>query len=635
MRVEVFGSLRVRRPAGDLQARDFRGAKPKQILEILVLERGHTVSKARLADLLWGESLPQNHQATLETYVSGLRQALEPGIRPRDSAVLTERGGYRLDLARVRVDLDDFDLALQEAAHAEPQPALEALKRALPLVRGQVLEDEPYADWARQVRDTYEQRYVQALIDAARLSLLTGDAPDAMALAERAVALSPLAEPAYQVLMTAAYSLWRQDEALAAFERCRRLLAEELGADPLDETVALHLSILRHEDVAQLLPTVRAASPQPAAGGVLPLLARDRELQQLREAAHRAASGHYSIAVVTGADGLGKTRLVEALAESVELPLGLNRCSDLERGFPYLALSLALRPVLSDVAPQGLPLLDSVLAQVEQVTRFDEIARLRAMESLAATLRGHPPFLLVLDDVQWADPESITLLDYLQRRTPDAPVLVVLTCDRSAITSGPLRRLRPDLRIDLRELPREAVESLGGAELYQATGGNPLHMAGWLEARSRGLPGPITPELRERLLTACWDLGPQAYRLLLVAAAVEDGQLTGGRLSQLLDARAEDVAELLDGLVQQGLLDATGEGWSFHAPMVREVLRAMVSPARRRLLQGTTTRATAGDRAMASTGRGRSIKLALPSVAGSADALTAEQPAVVDSATSA
>jgi DNA-binding SARP family transcriptional activator len=585
MRIEVLGPLRVLMEGRELTTRDFRGAKPKQILQLLVVERGHTVPKDRLADLLWERGAPRNHVATLEAYVSVLRQVLAPGGPPRTSIVLTERGGYRLDTTRVQVDLDDFDRALDQASKEEPQAALETLKRALLLVRGSALEDEPYAGWARTARDAYTQRHVQALIDAGRLSLLTGDATGALALAEQAVALNPLAEAAYQVLMTAAYSLWRQDEALAAFDRCRRLLAQELGADPHDETVALHLSILRHENLAQMLPGPRRAAGPPAVTDPLPLVGRDAELQQLRTAAACAAAGRFTTAVVCGPTGVGKTRLVETLADELDLPVARNRCSDLESGFPYLALSLALRQVLPDRAGDGLPGLVDLLQRTERAQPIDEFARLRVMEQLAAELRDRPPFLLVLDDVQWADPETVTTLSYLQRRCPEARVLVVLAYDRLSSPSAALRALRPDLRIDLRELPRTTVERLGGAELHQAAGGNPAHIASWLAARARGLSETFTPEFRDRIVTACWDLGPQSFRLLCAASSLEQQTFSAELLAHLVEAREMDVADELDRLLEQDLLQVVDRDFTFRSPAIRSVLRATLSPARLSLLQ--------------------------------------------------
>lgn len=589
MRIEVLGPLHVVVDERHLSPRDFRGAKPKQILQVLAVERGHTVPKERLADLLWGDAVPRNHMATLESYISVLRQTLSPGSGPRQSVVLTERGGYRLDVDEVELDLDEFDRTVEEAVGAHPLAALEALKRALALFRGDVLEDEPYADWARSTRSTYTQRRVQVLIDAGRLSLLTGEAAAALALAEQAVALNPLAEPAYQVVMTAAYSLWRQDEALAAFDRCRRLLADELGTDPLDETVALHLSILRHEDIAQLLPAVDPAPSTPVPDR-LPLLDRDMELQQLRAAADRAAAGRFTVALVTGAPGLGKTRLVEALAEQLDMPVASNRCSDLERGFPFLALSLALRPLLADAAHEGLPGLDDLLERAANAQAIDEFARLRVMESLAAALPKQPACVVVLDDVQWADAETVTTLGYLQRRCPEAKVLVVLTSDGVAFPSQPLRAVRPDVRIDLRELPRSAVERLAGPDLYAAAGGNPSYIAGWLEARVRGLAEPFTPELAERVVLACWDLGPQVFRLLCAAAALEDRTFSAELLAYVLGAGAPDVTGQVDLLYERGLLDVEDRFFTFRSPAVRSILAGTISPVRRSLLHQAAAR---------------------------------------------
>jgi DNA-binding SARP family transcriptional activator len=585
MRIQVLGPFCVRGEHGELGVRDLHGVKPKQVLQLLVIERGHTVPKERLAELLWQGAMPRNHAATLETYVSVLRHALEPEATPRTSVILTERGGYRLDTDRVEVDLDEFDRALETAALAEAHSALDALKRGLSLVRGVVLEDEPYADWAQATREIYTQRHVTALIDAGRLSLLTGDAPGALAMAERAVTLNPLAEGGYQVLMTAAYALWRQDVALAAFDRCRRLLADELGVDPLDETVALYLSILRHEDVAELLPRTDEAPRPVASPDHLPLLNRDRELEQLRSAAARALAGTFTIALITGATGVGKTRLVETLAAELDVPLAGNRCSDLESGFPYLALSMALREGLPDLAAHGLPGLESLLQRAERGEPIDQFARLRVMESLASALPGRPAFLLLLDDVQWADPETITTLGYLQRRCPQAKVLVVLTYNPVAAPFQPLRALRPDVRVDVQELSRETVEGLGGPELYAEAGGNPAYIADWLDARARGLDEPFTAALRERVVTACWDLGPAAFRLLCAASAVDQPTFSCELLAHLVNGSPIDVAEQLDRLFEKELLAVVSNEFAFRSPAVRSVLLCTLTPARRERLQ--------------------------------------------------
>ncbi|MCW2601186.1 MAG: Transcriptional regulator, putative ATPase, winged helix family [Frankiales bacterium] len=596
LKVDLFGPLHACTERVHVGARDFQGAKPKQLLEILVASHGHGVSKERLADLLWGNEPPLNYLATLETYISVLRQTLEPGVRARDSLVATERGGYRVD--SVELDLDAFDAHLQAAAGTEPKAALLALDSALALVRGIVLEDEPYADWAEELRSTYLPRHVQALISAGQLSLLTGDAASALARAEQAVALNPLAEAAYQVQMTAAYAMWRQDEALQAFDRCRRLLGDELGVDPLDKTVALHLSIMRHEDLASMLPRVspengpniRALEPAPIASPTT-LLAREQELADIHKAIERARAGAFTFILVTGETGVGKTSLAQAVAESAKMAVGSSRCSDLEQDLPYLALSLALRS-LSDAPADGLPVLDELLARAEQQLPFDDLARVRAMEGLATALRGRTPFLLVLDDVQWADAETLRTLGFLHRRCPDAAITVLVTCDRSALSRTALRALPVDLRIDLDVLPASALHD---DDLHTITGGNPMFVAGWRAARARGLREPFPPELRERILMCCWDLGPKAYRLLSVACALEQ-PFAPTLLADLVGITATAVAEELDRLVELRLLDAAEQGFAFRSPAVRSILSDTLSLARTVLLKQQAAALLAGPR---------------------------------------
>lgn len=587
MRVQLFGAFRVGAKGGDLGPRDLPALKPKQLLELLVIERGHVVPKARLAELLWGADLPRDYSATVETYVSVLRRTLEPGVPPRKSLIVTEREGYRLDAARIEVDLDEFDGLLAEAAGADPLVALARINRALQLVRGEVLEDEPYSDWAAALRQTYRTRLVQTLIDGGRLSLLTGEAAAALALAERAVALDPLAEPAYQVLMTASYSLWRQDDALKAFDRCRRLLADELGIDPLDETVALQLAILRHEDVASLMPRIHGKveeAPATADPMSRTILGRDKELEELAGAVRSAGEGAFTVAMVTGEPGMGKTTLIEAMAAEAGLPVGSNRCSDLEQNLPYLALALALRPILSAGTREGFPVLDDLLERVEAGQSLDDVGRVRAMEGLASALDGHEPAIIVLDDVHWADAESIRTLGYLRRRCATTPLLVVVTCERSGLRRDELRALRPDVRIDLDVLSAEALAPMNDVDLYAATGGHPLFVGAWVAARRQNLSDVFPPETTERILTRCWDLGPQAYRLLTVASAL-DQPVSPPLLAKLVGTDLEGIAEELDRLVEERLITFTDQTFSFRYPPMRQILGETLSPTRRLLLR--------------------------------------------------
>jgi DNA-binding SARP family transcriptional activator len=544
--------------------------------------------------------MPQNYRATLESYVSVLRQTLQPGAKARESVIVTEHGGYRLDMRRATVDLDEFDQLVRSAERLEPSAALATLNQALQLTRGQPFEDEPYADWAESPRSTYQLRQVQALIDAGRLALLTGETSAALSLADRAIALNPLAEAAYQVQMTAYYSMWRQEEALEAFARCRRLLAEELGVDPINETVALHLAILRHEDVAALLPGAPEVFIEPAqapeqqpqqAPQQLGLLGRDQELGQLTAAIQQSLQNQFKLVLITGSSGMGKTQLAEAVAATSTVPVGSNRCSDLESELPFLAISLALQPVLESMPGRATPLLEDLLQRAE-ARPFDEFARIRTLEQLAQVVRESSAFVLMLDDVHWADAETIASLSYLRRRCPQSPVTIVLTCDRSRLRREELRRLQPDLRIDLDVLPPDAVLPLG-EEVYEATGGHPLFINSWLEARRSGRQESFTAAVRDRVVTECWDLGPQAYRLVTVASVL-DQPFDITTLASLVGTRPDDIAEELERLEERDLLRVAGSSFAFRHPPIRAILQETMSPARRFLLQQQAQALAAG-----------------------------------------
>ncbi|MBI4261467.1 MAG: PAS domain S-box protein [Actinobacteria bacterium] len=261
-RIHLFGSLLVRLGPGELGPRDLGGVKPKQVLEILVAGRGHPVPTDRLVEYLWEEARPRDPTAAVVNYVSIVRSRLSMNGTAGRDLVLTVRGGYRFAAERAWVDLDRFDDLVARARAQDPGRARRSLEGALALVRGEVLEDEPYSTWAERVRQDYRPRVMQALLDAADAALADEDWSGALGHARGAQEAEPLNERGCRATMTALYALGDQEGALAAFHRCREGLREELGVDPLPETVALYQAILRHRDPRSMVPNgLRTTSP--------------------------------------------------------------------------------------------------------------------------------------------------------------------------------------------------------------------------------------------------------------------------------------------------------------------------------------------------------------------------------------
>lgn len=249
MDISLFGAIRVDLGATVLHRRDFGGRKPKNLLQLLALHpRG--LSKESLAELMWDGRAPVNVAATVEHYACVLRRKLSVPGRPGSRVIVSEPGGYRLDRRFVRLDIDRFDELVAEVSVA-PDPS--RCDAALALAIGDLLEDEPYAAWATTARIRYRVRYVQLLLGAAQAALIAGDAGRAVALADRVVASDLLNERAYQVLVVGHYTLEDQRAALAAYHRCRAVLATEVGVDPLPATRALFDGVLHQVPVFELL----------------------------------------------------------------------------------------------------------------------------------------------------------------------------------------------------------------------------------------------------------------------------------------------------------------------------------------------------------------------------------------------
>jgi DNA-binding SARP family transcriptional activator len=146
-----------------------------------------------------------------------------------------------------------------------------------------LLEDVEQHDWADQARERYRARLVATLLDAGGHALTAGDPREALALADRAVGLDPVAERGWAIAMAAHRLIGDRVAALRAYDRCRRELAEGLGVEPSNQTRALFLELLREDGTGTPLElavtaVLTAAGEQHGPESVSGLLRRAAEL---------------------------------------------------------------------------------------------------------------------------------------------------------------------------------------------------------------------------------------------------------------------------------------------------------------------------------------------------------------------
>jgi predicted ATPase len=188
----------------------------------------------------------------------------------------------------------------------------------------------------------------------------------------------------------------------------------------------------------------------------------------------------------------------------------------------------------------------------------------------------------MIDDVHWADPQTIAALGYLRRRGAGLSAAVV-TSARTFEASGvhPLRQLTPDVVVHLEPLSASELAPLGMPELHESTGGNPRFVT---ETVAKGRPNGPSQSLAEALLAQCRAEGPFGYRVL-GTASVLDQPFEPEPLADLLGIDAAELIEELERLCEQRILRIDGLRFRFRYDLVREVLLESVSPARRRLLR--------------------------------------------------
>lgn len=236
MNVRLFGPLQVIDGERQLRGSEIGGAKPRGLLELLVLARGRTVSKDQLADALWGAEPPRNVAGTLEHYVCVLRRRLFADQQFARRVLATEPGAYRFDTSLVELDLDEFDRVVLQAEHADDARRRHLLNQAVEIARLDLLDDAPYAPWAQGERDLYRGRVARAHLWLARDCVAAGNHPGAVRHAEATLRVTPYSEEAFRTIMVADHALGHADLARLTFLRCRQVLGDALGVDPTTET---------------------------------------------------------------------------------------------------------------------------------------------------------------------------------------------------------------------------------------------------------------------------------------------------------------------------------------------------------------------------------------------------------------
>jgi DNA-binding SARP family transcriptional activator len=566
----------------------------------------------RLAFLFWPDLSDLAARQNLKRLLNTLRNSLPDG-----TLLLADHSVIELDRTRTWCDAAAFE---QLAAASDPG----SWTQAVDLYRGRFLDgfslpDSPeYGDWQFQVQAQMERYYLAALSGLIDVRRAAGDLDAAIDYALRHMAVDELAEDVHRRLIELYAARGERSAAARQFERCVLVLERDLGVRPLPETRAAYEA------------AISARPPRPPAAPHwnllpsldLPLIGREDAVRTLADAYRRLQMG--GLILVYGEPGVGKSRLMQEFARSTQATVLAGANPPGAQSLPYTALREALhqalslpdrwqgiRPIWLAEAGRLLPEIGDLFPQLPMPVQVESgQAQARLFEALARCFLGQAaqgPLLLCLDDLQWADPATLSWLAALPRWLAGSRVCILASCRLADVTSvADVKRAfaRPGLlaetllsRLTTADISAvlaytaqapDAAQPLA-ARLHAATGGNAFFVletvrvlleSGSLADPPDHLPLPSTVQAAiERRLQR---LSPPA-RQALEAAAVLVPDLAFGLLAQTAGRSELEMAQGLDELERRQLL-AGGDGRRFSHDLVREVVYDGLSPWRRRIL---------------------------------------------------
>jgi len=617
-------------------------ARLQMLIAYLILNRETPRSRQQIAFQFWPDSSEAQARTNLRQLIHQLRRVLPnaDSYLQMDAQTLQ----WRAD-APCRVDVVDFRRAVQRADEAEDRgndrERASALEEATRHYGGDLLPGH-YDEWLLSERDALRDLYTGVLERLIRYHEEQRDYPGAILHAKALLRHDSLREATYRDLIRLHSLEGDRAAALQVYKTCESVLQRELGTGPGPATRTAYLTARESE---------KLPSHEPAGGATsstTPLVGRDDAWRQLLADWHVASSSGPRLMLLTGEAGIGKTRLAEELlawADQQGIATARARSYQTEGRLAYGAVTDCLRspdiyPTLSRLdsvwQTEVARLLPELLAEQPDLPPPEPIRegwqRQRLFTALARAIGGvERPLVVLIDDLQWSDQDTLEWLHYLLRFDSEARLLVVGTVRGEEVSPrDPLQALilelrRKDLLTELAVEPLDAqataqlAEQVKGTEidvatadrLYRDTEGNPLFIVETIRAGDKtsmaedapdasnattshtavDVLAPLPPRVQAVISARLAQLSPAANDLARLLATVGHAT-TSAVLTEASEGDEDEVVDALDELWQRQIVREQAEGLFYLShEKIREVAYAEISPARRRLLHRRVARA--------------------------------------------
>lgn len=555
--IRVLGSIRVHDSTGEVTP---SGGLQRRLLASLVLAAGAPRSADRLADELWGDELPANHVAALQTQIFRLRKRLP------ELDIERVHGGYVADLSPHRVDVVEFERRVTEAFAAagdDPTQACSVIEAALDLWAGEAFA-ELDGDDAIARRAHLDGLRARAVDERTELLLAAGGGAGLVAELEARAVLHPTRERVHAQLVRALAASGRAVDALRAYDRFRVALGDELGLEPSPELRAVHDSIVLGEASTSAFRPIAAPLPRFPTS----LVGRDNLVEEVARCVTESR-----LVTLTGVGGVGKTRVAAAAADLA----GAHFDGSV---------------VWCDLAPSSsATLVETVASQLGVESRLGDDLVGRIVRALV-----HGTTLVVLDNCEHVVEHAADLATRLVRETGGVHVLAT-SRERLAVDGERVVPVEPLIdvgagaaatlfveraaavaaHVDVDERVEQLCRRLGGIPLAIELAAAQLHtldldtVASAIEHGLDVLSGQRRSDDRHRSLAAAiewsFDLLAPDERRAFVRLGAFRAPFTTEVAAELLGSGPGEVLPVLRGLAERSLLRRRDGRWQMLEPL--------------------------------------------------------------------
>jgi len=641
LEIRLFGGFEMRFDKAPLDPFPLRAAR--SLLAFLVMNRDRPHSRELLAGTFWPHLSDAHARRRLSQALWQVRASLRGLDELAETLVLATGSSIRCNPdADLCLDVERFEQSIEQANRAaavQHTERVRLLKIAAHLYRGDLL-DGFYDDWALLDRERLRGSFLTSLEVLTDLLMGSSDYEEALVYARALAQHEPLREESHQRVMRLMVLLGRHTEALRQYERCRQILADELGARPSQTTDGLRRAAARERSVGDRGPRAPHATAFSRKDDRVVFVGREREKSALCQRLDAALGGSGGLVLVEGDAGVGKTCLIREVAEDARwrgMDVFWGSASSHGRR-PYAPLAEALTNGLTPLRTRQLqhrlppvwfrplshliPTL--VLAQESghhvpsHLHPADE--RTLMMETMAMaflTLADIAPLTLVLDDMQLADLDTIQALTRLGTQLESHRIVLVVAYRRSEAREQPdvwsmMRSFDQQLsstRISLAPFGAEQTRALIRHSLnlptvdnelttrvLQETGGLPLLIIELLRSvRDSGPPEEPTDQEGAGVVPGRLPLAvavaqmvhnrinrlPDNARAVANLLAVHPGVLALEQIIAALGVTDRTVVDALDDLIRKGLVVEYVGGYQLGDALLSRVLYSDLSESLR------------------------------------------------------